>query len=140
MTATVAEAKTWAAGGFLFSDEMGGFTILSVTGRGTVAEPIVIVEELTDIGPAILVIRIDKSEPPPSGPQLRPTYVNAALVKIVTNASKRVWVGFDLELRQDLRKPSPYGDGPRSTPVDTPSRSNRSTTSSVATLPDAPGA
>ncbi len=106
-----AKAEIWAAGGLLFSDELGGFKIISVSGHGTTEDPIVIVEELIRLGTAILVIRVDKEIIQPSLDLARTNYVNTALVKIVTNGTRRVWSGFDLELRQDLKKPSPYGDG-----------------------------
>ena len=50
-------AETWAAGSLTFSDELGGFKLLSVTGSGSFLDPIVIVEEIMDVGPAVLVIR-----------------------------------------------------------------------------------
>ena len=52
-----AHGDTFTAGGLTFSDELGGFRLISVSGTGTSADPIVIVEEVTDVGPAILVIR-----------------------------------------------------------------------------------
>ena len=106
-----AHAKDWNAGGLTFSDELGGFRLISVSGRGSIEDPIVIVEELTGIEPAVLVIRGQqererKGEVIPGRPVL---YL--AVIKIVLNRSKRVWGGFDLELQQELGSPSPYGDG-----------------------------
>ncbi len=106
-----AHAKVWTAGGLTFSDELGGFRLISVSGRGSIEDPIVIVEELTSIKPVVLVIRgqqdrARKDEVIPGRPIL---YL--AVIKIVLNRSKRVWGGFDLELQQELGSPSPYGDG-----------------------------
>lgn len=100
-----------SAGGFSFSDELGGFRLISVTGKGTVDEPFVIVEEIFDGLPAILTIRrqVGFSE--------RPSWVPGAgsklfrIKKIVRNLTNRPWTGFDVELRQILDKPSTYDDG-----------------------------
>jgi hypothetical protein len=104
-------AKVWAAGGLTFSDELGGFRLISVSGRGSIEDPIVIVEELTGIDPAVLVIR-GLQDPAREGDVIagRPI-LYLAMIKIVLNRSRRVWGGFDLELQQELGTPSPYGDG-----------------------------
>ncbi len=106
-----AKAKVWAAGGLTFSDELGGFRLISVSGRGSIADPIVIIEEMTGIDPAVLVVR-GVQEPGRAGLTIagRPI-LHLAVIKIVINRSKRVWGGFDLELQEELKKPSPYGDG-----------------------------
>lgn len=106
-----AQSGQISAGGFSFSDELGGFRLISVSGSGTTNEPFVIVEEIFDGLPAILVIRRQTgfsqlpSWKPGAGSKL--IYVR----KIVRNLTNRVWTGFDLELRQILDKPSRYDDG-----------------------------
>ena len=106
-----ARAKVWAAGGLTFSDELGGFRLISVSGRGSIEDPVVIVEELTGIAPAVLVIRGLQDQAPEGGAIAGRPILYLAVIKIVINRSRRVWGGFDLELQQELGTPSPYGDG-----------------------------
>ena len=104
-------AETFRAGNFSFSDELGGFRILSATGTGSSVDPVVLEEEIFETGPVILVIR-----------RHGPTDVIAehdhmeesralTLVKLVHNRTKRIWAGFDLELQEILNRPSVYSDG-----------------------------
>ena len=106
-----AEAKVWTAGGLTFSDERGGFRLISVSGRGSIEDPIVIVEELTGVDPVVLVVRGAQERAPEGDVIVARTVLYLAVIKIVLNRSRRVWGGFDLELQQELGKPSPYGDG-----------------------------
>lgn len=104
-------AETGAAGGLTFSDELGGFRLISVSGTGSILDPIVIVEEITGIGPAILVIRGRQQESAEGQMMTNPAFISVAMIKIVVNRSERVWAGFDLELREELPIPSSYPDG-----------------------------
>jgi hypothetical protein len=102
--------EIFEAGGYTFSDELGGFVILSVHGAGTEDDPIVVVQKITEVGPAVLVIR------PASGQadwvDFRYTpFMQLSLVSVITNESRRVWAGFDLELQEELGQPSVYRDG-----------------------------
>ncbi len=106
-----AAADTWIAGGLSFSDELGGFRILSVTGTGSTVDPIVVVEEVTEIRPVTLVIRGAAQHGPTRSSIPIPQVLAIAVTKVVINRSRRVWIGFDLELREVLKEPSPYGDG-----------------------------
>lgn len=100
-------AETLEAGGYAFSDELGGFRLLSASGAGTRGDPIVLVEEIDDIVPAVLVIRrLPVPARRPSG-----TLGALSLVKVVANRSGQIWVGFDLELQEEKDEPSVYGDG-----------------------------
>jgi hypothetical protein len=103
-------AEVLAAGGFSFSDELGGFRLVSVSGRGTRDDPVVIVEEIEDVGPAVLVIRRLRRPSPKQESSPGATHA-LSLVKVVTNRSGNVWAGFDLELQEDKDVPSVYGDG-----------------------------
>lgn len=104
-------AEMWSAGGLTFSDELGGFRLISVTGSGSLLDPIVIVEETLEIGQIVLVIRRGK-KPPAEGIMIRPpSFLSIAVTKIVLNRSGQAWAGFDMELRETLDTPSPYGDG-----------------------------
>jgi hypothetical protein len=104
-------AEAWAAGGYSFSDERGGFRLLSASGSGTYGDPIVLVEELLGTGPAVLTVRRLPPEPDERGFIPAPPILSLAVIKIVINRSRRVWGGFDLELQEALSRPSPYGDG-----------------------------
>jgi hypothetical protein len=104
-------AETWAAGGLTFSDELGGFRLISVSGTGSILDPIVIVEEITGIGPAILVIRGRRERSAEGYMVTSPAFVSVAMIKIVVNRSGQIWAGFDLELREALTTPSSYPDG-----------------------------
>jgi hypothetical protein len=98
-----AAAGTWEAGSFQFSDELGGFEILSVTGTGNESDPVVITERFTSPEPGTMVIRLD--------PGTASDFVRLAIIIVVVNHSRRTWVGFDLELQEELSQPSVYVDG-----------------------------
>lgn len=106
-----AAAETFSAGGLQFSDELGGFRLISVSGTGTAADPIVIVEEVTDVGPAVLVIRGQQMSTGRGGAEYPASFVNLAVIKVAINRTKRVWTGYDLELQEIFKTPSPYEDG-----------------------------
>ncbi|MGI9484675.1 MAG: hypothetical protein ACR2RF_02090 [Geminicoccaceae bacterium] len=96
------------AGGLTFSDELGGFRLISATGSGSPSDPIVLVEEISGMGPAVLTIRqgdADGSKTPSRGVLLR------SLIKIVINKSAWRWSGFDLELRDNSGQASVFSDG-----------------------------
>ena len=106
-----ASAASWEAAGMSFRDELGGFRLLSASGSGTPDDPIVLVEEITAIRPAILVIRSvnPRTEDGIATPSRR--ILTLSLVKIVINRSRLRWSGFHLELRQTRDRPSRYDDG-----------------------------
>ena len=101
-------AEPLEAGGLIFSDELGGFRLISASGSGSASDPIVLVEEITGMGPAVLTIRrsgaVD-AQPPSRGVLLR------SLIKVVVNRSAWRWSGFDLELRNAKGEASVYSDG-----------------------------
>lgn len=113
------KAEVFEAGGLTFSDELGGFRLLSATGSGTVADPIILVEEMINLRPAVLVVRRARAggmAAPGSRVLLR------SLIKIVINRSAFRWSGFDLELRNGHGLASVYSDGlsfdqPRAIPM-----------------------
>jgi hypothetical protein len=100
-------AAEFSAGVYSFSDELGGFHLLSASGSGTTDDPIVVTEELTTIAPVTLVIRNRDLK---SGSGLI-GQSELTLVKKVVNRSRRVWGGFEFELQEVLGKPSDYADG-----------------------------
>ncbi|MGI9509722.1 MAG: hypothetical protein ACR2QJ_10295 [Geminicoccaceae bacterium] len=101
-------AETLEAGGLSFSDELGGFRLISATGSGRETDPIVLVEEFLGMGPAVLTIR--RSSQADAGPPSN-SVLQRSLLKVVINRSALRWSGFDLELRSDRGKASVYGDG-----------------------------
>lgn len=92
-----------------FSDELGGVVLHGGSGTGTAQDPFVLIEDITDDGPAILVVRGLRSrlgQPLDSQRQL-----GFWLRKVVTNRTGRAWQAFELELREELEQPSSYEDG-----------------------------
>jgi len=100
-------AAEFSAGGYSFSDELGGFRLISASGTGTPSDPIVIVEEIDEVAPITLVIRNHNF----GGGSLRTVESQLTLVKRVQNLSNRVWAAFEMELQEIRKKPSTYGDG-----------------------------
>lgn len=105
-----AEQKLWLAGPYSFSDELGGFRITTVSGRGTRADPIVVQEELNSATPVTLTIRTTRPIRPfdPSG-----DFVNGILYMRIEalNNSGQAWIEFEFELQEILGRPSVFGDG-----------------------------
>ncbi|WP_214470208.1 hypothetical protein [Mesorhizobium sp. dw_380] len=103
-------AKVLGAGAYSFSDELGGFRIISATGAGTRADPIVVTEELETADPVTLTIRAARPVQPfgTSG-----NYATGFLpLKIVAlNNSGDAWIEFGFELQAIMNRPSDYGDG-----------------------------
>jgi hypothetical protein len=101
-----ADDGRWYAGDYSFSDELGGFRILSVTGSGTKADPIEISEELTSATPVTLVIRAAKPLQNHGFPE------GAFYLRVVAlNDSGLAWIGFEFELQEIRGKPSDFYDG-----------------------------
>ncbi|MEQ1950681.1 hypothetical protein [Mesorhizobium sp. CN2-181] len=104
------EAGEWTAGAYSFSDEMGGFIIESVSGKGTHGDPVVLTETLNSSSPVTLVIRSVWPIRPFDSAAL---YDNGVLyMRIVArNGSGQGWVEFEFELQELLHKASVFGDG-----------------------------
>jgi hypothetical protein len=95
--------------GVTFSDELGWVEIKEGWGTGTIDDPFVLVEEITEQGPAILVVRGMTHR---FGNRIRSHHeIGFALTKIVHNRTEQAWSLFDLELREFIDDPSPFGDG-----------------------------
>lgn len=114
-------------GGLTFSDELGGVVIRAGRGSGTAADPYVLVEDITDDGPAVLVVRgLDgRSADRLKAADPRPGFT---LVKVVTNRTARDWHVFEMELRETLERTSPYEDGlsfAQATPANRPFAADR---------------
>ena len=103
-------AHVWRAGPYSFSDELGGFRILGVSGSGRKDDPFVIREEFTSSSPATMVIR--------AAAPIRPFDQSGAFASgfmhlrvVVINNSGQAWVEFEFELQELYRQPSVFGDG-----------------------------
>ena len=106
-----APAAPLSTGGFTFSDELGGFRLVSVSGIGSADDPIIVEEELTGIGPVVLVIRRNVGRNSADPWARSGVWTAIYLTKVVRNRSRRIWAGFELELQEELHQPSVYGDG-----------------------------
>lgn len=95
--------------GVTFSDELGGVVITGGYGRGTRDDPFVIIEDIFDEGPAVLVIKgLDRH----FGNRAGTSHVAGfTLVKKATNRTTKDWYGFEMELRELSERTSHYGDG-----------------------------
>jgi hypothetical protein len=106
ISAGPADDGRWYAGDYSFSDELGGFRILSVTGSGTKADPIEINEELDSASPVTLVIRAARPIQHHGFPE------GAFHLRVVTlNKSGLAWIEFEFELQEILGKASEFYDG-----------------------------
>jgi hypothetical protein len=102
-------AAPLSAAGLIFSDELGGFTLVSVSGSGAIDDPFVVVEEITGPQEAVLVISGFSAA---FGNRVGTHHLTGfALKKVVTNRTADVWNLFEMELRETLAHQSPYGDG-----------------------------
>jgi len=110
VAAEEAPSKRWEAGAYSFSDELGGFRIVSANGKGTRDDPIVIRQEMNSASPVTMVIRTVRPIRPFDYSGL---YANGFLhVRIeVLNNSALPWIEFEFELQEHLGKASVFGDG-----------------------------
>ena len=109
LAAGAAEARPVTLDGITFSDELGGFVIIEGTGSGTIADPFVIVEEITGLDAAVLVIRGVSAAFGNRAGTVHPT--GFALRKVVINRTPLIWTFVDFELQQRLGVSSDYHDG-----------------------------
>jgi hypothetical protein len=117
LAASLALGLTWGASalgteitqeGLSFSDEGGGFTLRSVTGRGSLDDPFIIIEDVSGPRQAVLVIRGLKQ----AGNRIGTHHIaGIAVTKIVYNRSEDVWQNYQMELRELSTRHSPYEDG-----------------------------
>lgn len=107
--ASPAAADSFAAGGLTFSDELGGFRLLGVSGTGRLDDPFVVVEEVLEGAAATLVIRGLSGG---FGNRIGSHHLTGfALTKVVINRTSTAWSRYELELREVKDFQSPYGDG-----------------------------
>jgi hypothetical protein len=107
--ASAAQADPITVEGLTFSDELGNFRLVSVTGKGTLDDPFVVKEEITGPNDPILVIKNFSHD---FGNRVGTQHTAAfAMEKIVTNKTTKTWQGFQVELREIQNRPSTYEDG-----------------------------
>ncbi|WP_413711186.1 hypothetical protein [Rhizobium sp. Rhizsp82] len=106
VSAGPADDGRWYAGDFSFSDELGGFHILAISGSGTRDDPIEITEAMTSSDPVTLIIRAAN---PTTLDTLRQNSMHLRMVTV--NESKLAWIGFEFELEEIRGKPSDFYDG-----------------------------
>ncbi|HVT54159.1 MAG TPA: hypothetical protein VHE77_21460 [Dongiaceae bacterium] len=107
--ATSAVADPITVEGLTFSDELGNFRLVSVTGKGTYNDPFVVKEEITGPKDPVLVIKNFSAS---FGNRVGTQHTAAfAMEKIVVNKTTKTWQGFQVELREIETRPSTYEDG-----------------------------
>ena len=109
-----ASADPVSVAGLTFSDELGGFRILSAAGGGTPEDPFVVVEEVTAPEQVVLVIRgtLDAWSGRLAHNRIGSDHpFGYALRKVVINRTDSVWTGYDLELQQSPAQASTQDDG-----------------------------
>jgi hypothetical protein len=94
--------------GINFSDERGDFTILKVTGSGSLADPFVVVENITGREPMLVIRSLDERFGNRIGTN---SPFGMALVKLAVNHSGFPWYGYRIELRKTPTQASPDSDG-----------------------------
>lgn len=109
LVAGPAMAAPMTTGGLTFSDAGGGFTIVAVSGSGSIDDPFIVVEEITGPSAAVLIIEGLTSAFGNKVGTLHPT--GLALRKIIHNRTPFVWTFLDFELQQVLGRSSDYLDG-----------------------------
>jgi hypothetical protein len=94
--------------GVIFSDERGDFTLRRVTGTGSIADPFVVVEDITGKEPMLVIRFLDQNFGNRIGTQ---DPIGAAFIKVAINHSGTTWYGYRLEPRKVPTQPSPDSDG-----------------------------
>ena len=95
--------------GITFSDAGGGFTIVAVSGSGSIGDPFIVVEEITGPSAAVLIIEgLSES----FGNRVGTLHLTGlALRKVIHNRTPFVWNFVDFELQQIFGASSDYLDG-----------------------------
>ena len=101
----------WHVGPYSYSDELGGFRIVGVSGTGTADDPVEIAQEFESATPTVLVIRATRPVQHLGRPDgsWATGMIHMRLVAI--NNSGLPWIEFEFELQEQLGEPSIYGDG-----------------------------
>ena len=106
----LAQTKVWRAGNYSFSDELGGFAIRAIAGKGSRASPIIIEQEFYSASPVTLTVRA--AAVADTVDDVGNLATSALFFTLVTlNASGQSWIEFEFELQEILNHPSEFGDG-----------------------------
>jgi len=98
-----AQSASFSVSGVTFSDKLGGFVLERVTGHGSIDDPFVVVERVTNPEGGTLLFRAD----PAFGNRIGSIdQIGFALVKVVENMTGHPWTSFELELQSKLGIPS----------------------------------
>ena len=96
------------ASGVTFIDEQGGFVLERVTGEGSLDDPFVVMERMTDINGGTLTFHVS----PTFGNEIGTQHaIGFAIIKVIENETGFPWTSFEIELQSTLGTPSDYGDG-----------------------------
>lgn len=100
----------WHAGAYSYSDELGGFAIVAISGSGTKDDPVVLTQEFLSASPVTLVIRAEK---PVRSRVIAGDFANGFIYLrvIAINNSGLPWLEFEFELQEIQGEPSTFGDG-----------------------------
>lgn len=100
----------WHAGPYSYSDELGGFAIVGISGVGTAEDPVVVTQEFRSASPAILMIRAESPiRPPHTDGNFATGILHLRIVAL--NNSGLPWLEFEFQLQEALGRPSTFGDG-----------------------------
>ena len=103
-----AESASLSVKGVTFSDHLGGFILEKVSGEGSMDDPFVLVEKMTDSNGGILSIRVE----PEFGNRIATQHIiGFAVVKVIEDATDIAWTSFEMELQSRLGVPSNDSDG-----------------------------
>jgi hypothetical protein len=103
-----AHAASFSLNGVTFSDRLGGFVLERVSGQGSMDDPFVIVERMTNTAGGILEFQVD----PSYGNKINSQHsIGFALIKVIENGTGFTWNAFEIELQSKLGTPSDYADG-----------------------------
>ena len=102
--------KRWETGAYSFSDELGGFRITGVSGKGTRDDPIIIQEEMDSATPVTMIIRTIRPIRPYDQTGLYANGFMSMRIEVLNN-SKLPWIEFEFELQEHLHEASVFGDG-----------------------------
>ncbi|MEO0328436.1 MAG: hypothetical protein AAF217_07530 [Pseudomonadota bacterium] len=109
--AVAQSSSPWTAGNYSFSDELGGFRILGVSGTGSQGDPVFIKQVFDTARSGTLVIRSSQMQDAVKH-SFSSTSNGTLYLRIETiNNTNLPWVGFGFELQEELNKSSIYGDG-----------------------------
>ncbi len=106
--ASPASAAPITVEGVTFSDEMGDFTLEQVTGKGSLDDPFIVVENITGNAPMLIIRGLTSAFGNRIGSQ---HVLGMAIAKLAINHTGHAWNQFRLEVRTEPNTPSPYDDG-----------------------------